>query len=166
MKIHFWLFKKQKGYLILITAFLLAGIYGLYQGFEFKNKQMTTIKAFRQDKEKGMTRLVSGFKADTTKPEGKEAYENATEFLSSNRAITLAAYKMPNNTALFSIGQGDVFPYYYNVKVESFFMQLFKQTEIANPLRSLAGHFDTSFWIIYLLPLLIIVLGFNALSSE
>jgi ABC-2 type transport system permease protein len=113
-----------------------------------------------------MTRLVSGFKADTTKPEGKEAYENATDFLSSNRAITLAAYKMPNSTAIFSIGQGDVFPYYYNVKVESFFMQLFKQTEIANPLRSLAGHFDVSFWIIYLLPLLIIVLGFNALSSE
>jgi len=45
-------------------------------------------------------------------------------------------------------------------------MQLFKQGEIANPLRSLAGHFDISFWIIYLLPLLIIILCFNSLSSE
>lgn len=45
-------------------------------------------------------------------------------------------------------------------------MQLFKQGEIANPLRSLAGHFDVSFWIIYLLPLLIVVLCFNTLSAE
>ena len=45
-------------------------------------------------------------------------------------------------------------------------MQLFKQTEIANPLRALAGHFDVSFWIVYLLPLLVLLCTFNALSSE
>ena len=166
VKIQYWLFLKQKVNVILLALFLGTGFYALYQGFAFKNKQMTTIDAFKKDKIKGLNKMMDGFDADTTKPEGKEAYEKASSVQASNFYIVLPAYKTPNNTAIFTIGQADVFPYYYTVKMESFFMQLFKQGEIANPLRSLAGHFDVSFWIIFLLPLLIIVLTFNALSAE
>ena len=166
VKTQYRLFLKQKVNVILLALFLGTGFYALYQGFVFKNKQMTTIDAFKKDKIKALDKVVSGFDADTTKPEGKEAYENVSSVQASSFYIVLPAYKTPNNTAIFTIGQADVFPYYYTVKVESFFMQLFKQGEIANPLRSLAGHFDVSFWLIFLLPLLIIVLTFNALSAE
>jgi ABC-2 type transport system permease protein len=166
LKTQYWLFKKHRANSILLFAFLLAGIYGLYQGFVFKTKQIHTIENFKKEKVKNLSDLLSGFHADTTKIEGKEAYEKATGLISSNFNIALPAYKRPTSTAIFSIGQADVFPYYYTVRTESFFMQLFKQGEIANPLRSLAGHFDTSFWIIYLLPLLIIILCFNSLSNE
>lgn len=166
LKTQYWLFLKQKSNVVLLGLFLSAGFYALYQGFVFKNKQMTTIAAFKEDKIKALDNMVSGFDADTTKPEGKEAYNKVQSTQASNFYIVLPAYKIPVSTAIFTIGQADVFPYYYTVKIESFFMQLFKQGEIANPLRSLAGHFDTSFWIIFLLPLLIIVLTFNALSAE
>ena len=166
VKTLYRLFLKQKSNVILLALFLGTGCYALYQGFAFKNKQMTTIDAFKEDKIKGLNKMMDGFDADTTKPEGKAAYEKVSGIKKSNFYIMLAFYKTPNNTAIFTIGQADVFPYYYTVKVESFFMQLFKQGEIANPLRSLAGHFDVSFWIIFLLPLLIIVFTFNALSAE
>lgn len=166
LKTQFWLFKKQRANNLILLFFLIAGVYGLYQGFVFKSKQVNTIESFRSEKEKDLAVLVRGFDADTTTVKGKEVYEAVTGLLSSNRNIVLPAFKTPSSTSLFSIGQADVFPYYYTVKIESFFMQLFKQGEIANPLRSLAGHFDTSFWIIYLLPLLIIILCFNSLSSE
>lgn len=166
LKTQFWLFKKQRAHNVVLLFFLAAGLYGLYQGFVFKSKQVNTIESFRTEKNKDLAVLVQGFDADTTTAKGKEAYEVVTGLLSSNRNIVLPAFKTPSSTSLFCIGQADVFPYYYTVKIESFFMQLFKQGEIANPLRSLAGHFDTSFWIIYLLPLLIIILCFNSLSSE
>ncbi|MEP6712062.1 MAG: DUF3526 domain-containing protein [Ferruginibacter sp.] len=166
LKTQYWLFTKQKSNFILLLVFLLAGFYGLYQGYTFKQKQTSTINTFRSDKIKNLTELIKGFDADTSKPAGKAAYEKVSGLLSSNWNTILPAYKMPNSTAIFAIGQGDVFPYYYTIKLESFFMQLFKQGEISNPLRSLSGHFDTSFWIIFLLPLLIIVLCFNTLAAE
>jgi len=166
LKTQYWLFLKQKSNVVLLALFLLAGFYALYQGFFKKNKQITTIAAFKEDKINALDKMVSGFDADTTKPEGKMAYNKVQSTQASNFYIVLPAYKVPMSTAIFTIGQADVFPYYYTIKVESFFMQLFKQGEIANPLRSLAGHFDTSFWLIFLLPLLIIVLTFNALSTE
>lgn len=165
-KMHYWLFKKQRINILLLIVFLLAGLYGLYQGFAFKHKQLQTIHAFSNEKLQALQELKTGFTLDTTKPEGKAAYKKATGTISSNWNIVLPACKPPVSTAIFNIGQADIFPYYYTIKNESFFMQLFKQGEIANPLRSLAGHFDVSFWIIYLLPLLIVVLCFNTLSAE
>ncbi len=166
IKMQYWLFKKQKSSFWLLIVFLLAGIYGLYQGFAFKQKQRITIETFREDRTKKFAKTVEAFAADTTKPESKMALMAAKSAREANWATNLPTFKTPVSTAIFCIGQADVFPYYYNVKIESFFMQLFKQGEINNPLRSLAGHFDVSFWVIYLLPLLIIVLLFNALSAE
>ena len=166
LRTQYWLFTKQKSNFLLLLVFLAAGFYGLYQGYAFKQKQAVTITTFNQDKLNKLTALQKGFDADTTNAKGKEAYEESASLFAGNWAIILAASKTPNTTSIFAIGQADVFPYYYSIKLESFFMQLFKQSEIANPLRSLAGHFDTSFWIIFLLPLLLILLCFNTLSSE
>jgi len=163
---QYWFFKRQRMNKILLPLFLLAGLYGLYQGFAVKQKQLQTIQAFRSEKLATLRQLEKATTADTTNPEGRAAYTKATDLLSGNRYIVLPACKTPVSTAIFNIGQADIFPYCYTIKNESFFMQLFKQGEIANPLRSLAGHFDTSFWIIYLLPLLIIVLCFNTLAAE
>ncbi|MFT4019467.1 MAG: DUF3526 domain-containing protein [Agriterribacter sp.] len=163
---HYWFLKKQRVNILLFTVFMLTGLYGLYQGFAFKQKQIRTIDTFRSEKLKALNELKSGFAMDTTKSEGKAAYAKATGIISSNWNIVLPAGKMPSGAAVFNIGQADIFPYYYTIKNESFFMQLFKQGEIANPLRSLAGHFDISFWIVYLLPLLVVILCFNTLSAQ
>ncbi|MEJ7644723.1 MAG: ABC transporter permease subunit [Chryseolinea sp.] len=166
VKMQYWLFVKQKTHWLLLFVFFVTGLYGLYQGFAFKGKQIATINAFRDEKVGAINEMVKGFHADTTTVAGKEAYQKVTTLILANWYTILPAYKIPNTTALFAIGQGDVFPYYYTVKLESFFMQLFKQNEITNPLRALAGHFDVSFWVVLLLPLFIIVLSFNILSSE
>lgn len=166
VKMQLWLFKKKKAYTWLLLLFLLAGSYALYQGFAFKKKQIQTIEAFRHDRIDKTNKSLAGFDADTAKLEGKIAFNEVSNTRSANWNTVLPAYKMPASSAIFSIGQSDIFPYYYSIKIESFFMQIFKQGEIANPLRSLAGHFDVSFWVVFLLPLLIIVLTFNALSSE
>jgi ABC-2 type transport system permease protein len=164
--LHYWKFKRQKNNWVLLAVFLIAGIYSLYQGFSFKHKQISTIETFAVEKQKVIDDQIQNFHADTTTAEGKAKFNSAGSVFIGNRIIALPAFKKPISTAIYNIGQADAFPYYYTIKVENFFMQLFKQGEINNPLRSLAGHFDVTFWVIYLLPLLIILLSFNAFSAE
>ncbi len=166
ISLHAKLLFKNRTNIVLITAFILAGLYGLYQGFAFKQKQIHTINRLVLEKDSIAQNLKSGFKADTLTEKGKTAYEAATDIFTVSWKIDLPVYKYPTSVAVYNIGQSDVFTYYYSFKVESFIMQLFKQTEISNPLRSLAGHFDVTFWMIYLLPLLILLLCFNIFSAE
>lgn len=158
--------KKRKSNRLVLAFFLLAGFYGLYTGTVNKQHQATTINAFKAQKDSGLARLKKAFSADTLTEQGKAAYQEASDFSNANWVIDIPVYKYPSGTALYHTGQSDVFTPYYSFKAESFIMQLFKQTEIVNPLHSLRGHFDISFWIIFLLPLLAILLGFNALSAE
>lgn len=164
--LHYQLLKKNKLNHILLAVFLLAGLYGLFQGFASKTKLNTTLRAFTAEKELAVAKLQKGLLADTATASGKVAFEEASSVFSANWLVALPVCKYPSGTAIYHIGQSDVFSSYYSFKVESFIMQLFKQTEIVNPLRSLVGHFDVSFWITNLLPLLCILLCFNVLSAE
>lgn len=158
-------FKLRSNWLVLII-FLGAGGFALYQGYTDKFRKTSTIQAFRAEKDSLLQDLKWGINADTTTKEGKEKYSNSAILGSGLWYTRLPSYKLPVSTAVYNIGQGDAFTYYYLFSAENFEMQLLKQTEISNPLRALAGHFDTSFWVVYLLPLMILLLTFNALSSE
>lgn len=165
IRLHGWRFLKRQTSLVIVTAFLVAGLYGLFQGFAVKRQHQATITAFRQERDSALHKIKSGFSADTLTKEGKTAF-NAASGISAINFLYLPVYKYPVSTAIFNTGQSDVFTYYYSFRLESFIMQLFKQAEISNPLRSLTGHFDVSFWIVYLLPLLMLLLCFNAFSAE
>lgn len=158
-------FKRRSNWMVLII-FLIAGGYGLYQGYADKLRKISTIQAFRAEKDSLLQDVKAGIVADTSTKEGKAKYSQSAILRSGLWNTRLPSYKLPVSTAVYNIGQGDVFTYYYLFSAENFEMQLLKQTEISNPLRALAGHFDTSFWIVYLLPLMILLLTFNALSSE
>lgn len=159
-------FVKRKGNFAVLFIFLCAGFYALYQGYVDKKAKTATIQAFRQEKDSLLRDLKTGIAADTTTKKGMALYQKSSSLNSGLWNTRLPSYKLPVSTAIYNIGQSDVFTYYYIFSAENFEMQLLKQTEITNPLRALAGHFDVSFWIIYLLPLLILLLCFNALSSE
>ena len=71
----------------------------------------------------------------------------------------------PAPLAAFSIGQSDIYPFYFKLGLLS------KQTvlssdEIENPLNLLAGHFDLAFTIVYLFPLMVLALTYNLVSEE
>lgn len=151
---------------MLILLFVGAGFYALYQGYADKKTKLNTIQAFRYQNDSLLHIMKTGVRGDTTTPGGKEAYEKSSRLNSGLWNTRLPAFKMPVSTAIYNIGQGDVFPYYYQFNSENFEMQWLKQTEVVNPLRSLAGHFDVTFWIIYLMPLIVLLLTFKSLSEE
>ncbi|AMA58964.1 DUF3526 domain-containing protein [Bradyrhizobium sp. CCGE-LA001] len=73
---------------------------------------------------------------------------------------------LPNSPlAALSVGQSDLLPNYYRITYLSK-VQFMYDTEIENPWNLLSGHFDLSFVIVFVLPLLAIALGYNLLSGE
>jgi ABC-2 type transport system permease protein len=85
---------------------------------------------------------------------------------SSPRRLRTIATLPPGPLASLSVGQSDLQPYSSNVSIYSTKDNLFRYYEIENPMNLLTGRFDLSFVLIYLLPLIILVLNYNLLSSE
>jgi ABC-2 type transport system permease protein len=75
------------------------------------------------------------------------------------------AYMPISPLAPLAFGQSDIRPDYYKVTNRSKINFLY-DTEIENPWNLLSGHFDLSFVIVYLFPLLIFALSYNFLSAE
>jgi ABC-2 type transport system permease protein len=67
--------------------------------------------------------------------------------------------------AALAVGQSDMMPNYYSITYLSK-VHFMYDTEIENPWNLLSGHFDLDFLIVFVLPLLIIGLGYNLLSAE
>jgi ABC-2 type transport system permease protein len=75
------------------------------------------------------------------------------------------AYLPPAPLAPFSIGQSDLYPYYFQVSTASK-QSFLNNYELENPENLLAGRFDLAFAVVYLFPLLILTLSYNVLSGE
>ena len=67
--------------------------------------------------------------------------------------------------AALAVGQSDMMPNYYRISYLSK-VQFMYDSEIENPWNLLSGHFDLVFVVVFVLPLLVIGLGYNLLSAE
>lgn len=71
----------------------------------------------------------------------------------------------PLSLAALSVGQRDLYPYYFKVSTLSA-DNFLNEDEIENPFNLLTGRFDLAFVIVYLLPLFILALSYNLLAGE
>jgi ABC-2 type transport system permease protein len=71
----------------------------------------------------------------------------------------------PASLAALSIGQSDLLPYYFKITSDAR-QTVIAGAELENPHRLLTGRFDLAFVLIYLYPLLIFAISYNALSGE
>ncbi|XXY17452.1 DUF3526 domain-containing protein [Sorangium sp. So ce216] len=71
----------------------------------------------------------------------------------------------PNEWTALSTGLRDVHPYSRHLRFIGLVPQLY-QTDIANPLRQLAGSFDYGFVLIFLLPLFVIGVSYDVRSRD
>jgi ABC-2 type transport system permease protein len=144
---------------------LLIG-YGVYNGarwVEFRHKAIREAQAEESDR---YTRHKAAI------PEIEAGRKQVASWLdprfpsvASYSVATRYAVMPPAPLATLSVGQSDLYPYYFRVS------RLGKETfvnndEIENPTMLLAGRFDLAFVIVYLFPLLILAVSYNLLSAE
>ncbi|MBS9773699.1 MAG: DUF3526 domain-containing protein [Tenacibaculum sp.] len=112
------------------------------------------------------------FQKDLQKIEKNNGFFNGPKWQNPTNIYTVAremgsgfAVKKPSPLQILNVGQSDLLPYYYKVSPNKK-QALIHESEINNGVLQFLGNFDLFFVTIYLLPLIIIALSFNILSSE
>jgi ABC-2 type transport system permease protein len=149
--------------LIFIIIYLVSGI-AIYNGSRWINFQRHNIWKLKGTRDlQYATHIRDGKQYDLT--------HDTLKFDSPNNPFVIYwglrgyTYKYPSSLAAYTIGQSDLFPY-YNMLVGVDKQNLIIEEEIQNPLNQFVGKLDLSFFIVYLLPVFIIVIAFDVLSSE
>jgi ABC-2 type transport system permease protein len=151
---------------IVTPLFALLIGYGIYNGSTWVHFQRTTLAAARAEEGTRFARAQEEIAALEQGGKPASAFTNPRlPAVAAGRSGTRYALLPPGPLASLSVGQSDLYPYYFKVSSQS------KQTfayndEVENPTNLLAGRFDLAFVILYLYPLLILALCYNLLSAE
>lgn len=151
----------------MVTALFAVLIgYGIFNGVAWTRFQQQTLASATQEEQKryaAMQAEIAAIEGGTR--EAMRFTDPRSPAVIGNLRGTRYAMMPPTALAAMSVGQSDLYPYYFKVSRGS------KQTfinndEIENPTNLLAGKFDLAFVMIYLYPLLILALSYNLLSQE
>lgn len=151
---------------IITPLFALLIGYGVYNGSSWVRFQRTTLDAAQQEEHARFVKAKAEVAAIEQGGKPSSAFSNPRmPSVAAGRTAPRYALLPPAPLAALSVGQSDLYPYYFKVTSQS------KQTfttndEIENPTNLLAGRFDLAFVIVYLYPLLILALSYNLLSAE
>jgi ABC-2 type transport system permease protein len=140
--------------------------YGVYNGASWVRFQQATLdSAANEERERYAQAKREIVEIEINNKEVSPFTDPRLPSVASGRSGMRYAQLPPAPLSALSVGQSDLYPYYFKVSRQS------KQTfvtndEIENPTNLLAGRFDLSFVIIYLFPLLILALSYNLVSAE
>lgn len=152
---------------LVAALFAASAAYATFNGFAWTNFQRQTLAEAAADESARYDALKKQIiEYDRNEPEKLSRFSDPRDPAAAGRNIGQRYATMPPAPlAALSVGQSDLLPYYFKIDTRS--QQTFtSNNEIENPTNLLAGRFDVSFVIIYLMPLLILTLSYNFLSGE
>ncbi len=154
---------------------LLAGLalfgavfaYALLNGAAWVARQNTTLEDVRAAEVERSAALEAELAeiAAGAEPASRFRDPRSPTVLGGNRGARTAVLP-PGPLAALSVGQSDLRPYYYDVSIYTNEQTFLQNGEVENPLNLMVGRFDLAFVLTYLLPLLVIALGYSVLSAE
>ncbi len=149
----------------MLLVYALFGVYAIYYGKQTVEAQKMKITAARDSVDKAQSVYLTLLHADTTSVRGKYNYEKAALPSLVRFTYPFLAYNAPEPLSALCIGQRDIYPLYYVLNGQSYYIQTLKG-DIYNPFKLSSGNFDLAFVIIYLLPLILSGFCFDLLSAE
>ena len=156
----------EKSFLILVAVFVILLGYSIYNGVNWIKQREAQSKTLIETQEKELAdkreKVAQGFKGST---EPGNFQPNPADPYSIGMSLQYAVLPF-TSTAVFSIGQADVLPINAGITISTLQRTVAEKDGFENPLSFLAGRFDLSFVVLYLLPLFVLALSFNLLSAE
>lgn len=156
---------RSLGLILGISGVLI--FFSLWTGSErvkFQRNTLQTIKEQERNDYEYQRKIIADVNAGQ-QFDGGHFGDPTNPFFFGNRMGAKYATLNPATLAIVSTGQSDLMPYYYKLTLSKR-QALFHSEELENPQILYNGSFDLSFVIIFLLPLLIIGLTYNVVSSE
>jgi ABC-2 type transport system permease protein len=150
----------------IITLFSLT-LFSLYNGAVRVKIQQDILSAAQSDTSK----RIDGQKNLLARMEKGDVHEDLPPYRDPRNVVFVgsnggqAAFLKPEPLALVAVGLSDIFPQLLKVTTASKDTFLFSD-EIENPSNLLSGSIDLAFVIVFVLPIVILALCFNLISSE
>ena len=156
---------------VLLVIIFLFTSFAFYNGYQWTVKQNQVIGEAQIEQQQSVEHAYAMLEkrkiAENEKnPEKVNWWEDMTDlrgyafYLMTNYAV-----KPPLASAVIAVGQSDIFPYFFQMQVANK-QGFIHKYEYLHPLLLSLGKFDLAFFIIYILPLLLIAINFNALALE
>ncbi|PQJ77974.1 hypothetical protein [Polaribacter porphyrae] len=158
-------FKRSPFKIIAVLLFVVAGVYGLHNGFHLYKEQTKEIEKVKQKALKEKETTLAYFNEGKKGPKAKPWVNVSMPFWAIWHTPT-PKFKTPEPTLVYSVGQAEQYGFYKNVTVWSSVYDADMAEEIANPERLQIGTLDFSFVVLYLLPLLLLILLYNIKGLE
>lgn len=152
---------RSKAKICFLGILFITGLYSIHYGNKEIKKQKANMDFAEKECQTYISKSIESLSGDTSLWQYRVASKPG---FARWRAPHFAAIA-PSLFSSLSIGQRDLSPYFHNLTGLSLYMQLYRP-EISNPHKLLAGNFDFSFVIIFLLPLLILALSFDLISND
>lgn len=157
---------REKLVTFVIAISLIFAVLAFYNGYQFSQSQLSVIDTAKQQQQTAIDLAKQGLAARLNNNDAVNWWDDVYDLRGQAFYLMVNyATKQPLATAPIATGQADVFPYYFRMLITEK-QNIVQQYDYVNPLQLLLGQFDLAFVIIYLLPLLIIGLSYNALSQE
>lgn len=156
---------------ILSALLLVLILFATFNGKQKVDSQLATIQKLKEKENKFYENHRNTL--DSIEKGLKQPFPDASWYKSPEYPITVGAIRGAGSYAVLSpaplsavsTGQSDIFPYYTKVAVGS--TNAGRDNEnFENPFNTAQGQFDLAFVLTFILPLLIIALTYNILSSE
>jgi len=149
------------GLTALLFVFTLLAIFNGCQWAVFQRKNLTEIATDQVERLENHVREINDYERENDRLRVEAPHSTASIGTYTMHYVA----KPPHPNAIFAIGQSDLYPYYARFSSLQRNNMLMNE-EIANPVNLLVGKLDYSFFLVYLLPLLIIAMAYDLLTSE
>lgn len=156
----------ERSFLVLAIVFAVLIVYATLSGASWVRDRSDQSRGLIESQEKDISqnkeKTSRGYKG-STEPGSFEADPSDPYTIGMSLQYAVLPF---TSAAAFSLGQSDVLTIDSGVTISTLQRTKADKTGFENPLSFLAGRFDLSFVIIYLLPLFVLALSFNLLSGE
>lgn len=150
---------------VALLLFVLAGVYGLYNGANLYQEQTSEIERIQEKIDEEWQEYISYFEEGKSGPEDRPWIDVRAPYW----AIwfnNIHHFKTPSPALVYCTGQAEQYGYYKHVTFWSSPYDSDMTKEISNPEHLQTGTLDFSFSILFLLPLLLLILLYNLKSAE
>ncbi|MBQ4863755.1 DUF3526 domain-containing protein [Pseudoalteromonas sp. MMG013] len=157
---------REKLTVAVLSITLIFAALSFYNGYQFSQAQHAVIDIAQQEQLSAIEAAQNSLTQRLSEQGSIKWWEDIYDLRGQAFYLMVNyATKPPLATAPIAVGQADVFPYYFRMLISEK-QNVVQQYDYVNPLQLLLGQFDLAFVVIYILPLLIIGLSYNALTQE
>ena len=148
--------------LICLIFYGTAMFYGSLSGAKARDERLHAVETLFVEAREARAK----FEANVRALEEKGVDSGVPSWAGSPMDITFPAVMQPGPLGDFSVGQSDILPFAGTLSLWNPDIRMFSKYELEDPVALALGAFDLSKVILLLMPLLLMVLCFDVLSSE